>query len=71
MVKNPPAIAGDGRRGGLDPWVGEIPREEDSSILAWKVPWTEEPGRRSIVPWGYKESDMTAHTHHTKVCLKL
>ena len=26
-----------------------------SSILAWKIPWTEEPGR----PWGRKESDMT------------
>ena len=27
-----------------------------SSILAWKIPWTEEPGRYS--PWGQKESDM-------------
>ena len=28
-----------------------------TSILAWKIPWTEEPGRLS--PWGRKESDMT------------
>ena len=28
-----------------------------SSILAWEIPWTEEPGRHS--PWGHKESDMT------------
>ena len=28
-----------------------------SSILAQKIPWTEEPGRYS--PWGSKESDMT------------
>ena len=28
-----------------------------SSILAWKIPWREEPGRRS--QWGHKESDMT------------
>ena len=28
-----------------------------SSILAWKMPWTEEPGRLS--PWGHKELDMT------------
>ena len=28
-----------------------------SSILAWKIPWTEEPG-------GYKESDMTEHKHN-------
>ena len=26
-----------------------------SSILAWKIPWTEEPGSS----WGRKESDMT------------
>ena len=26
-----------------------------SSILAWKIPWTEEPGS----PWGHKESNMT------------
>ena len=28
-----------------------------SSILAWKIPWTEEPG--GLQPMGYKESDMT------------
>ena len=28
-----------------------------SSILAWKIPWTEEPGKYS--PWGDKESDTT------------
>ena len=28
-----------------------------SSILAWRIPWTEEPGGYS--PWGRKESDMT------------
>ena len=27
-----------------------------SSILAWKIPWTEGPGG---VPWGLKESDTT------------
>ena len=26
-----------------------------STIFAWKIPWTEEPGR----PWGCKESDTT------------
>ena len=33
---------------GFDPWVGKIPGEGNSnhsSILAWKIPWTEEPGR--------------------------
>ena len=48
MVKNPPANAGNIRD------VGSIPELEDpleegtathSSILAWKIPWTEEPSR--------------------------
>ena len=29
-----------------------------SSILAWRIPWTEKPGRLHS-PWGRKESDMT------------
>ena len=37
------------REAGFDPWVRKIPLEEDiathCSILAWKIPWTEEPGR--------------------------
>ena len=44
MVKNPPAMR--------ETWVQflgwENPREEEmathSSILAWRIPWTEEPG---------------------------
>ena len=28
-----------------------------SSILAWRTPWTQEPGR--ILPMGCKESDTT------------
>ena len=44
VVKNLPASAGD---------TGSIPGQEDplekemathSNILAWKIPWTEEPG---------------------------
>ena len=35
-----------------------------SSILAWKIPWTEEPGvgeggEGGYSPWGHKELDMT------------
>ena len=30
---------------------------EEGSILAWAIPWTEEPGGKS--PWGSTESDMT------------
>ena len=31
-----------------------------SSILAWKIPWTEEAG---CTPRGYKQSDMAKHIH--------
>ena len=34
-----------------------------SSILAWRIPWTEEPGRLYSL-WGCKESDMTEATQH-------
>ena len=47
MVKNLPAKAGDMRGMGLIP-ESEDPLEEGiaahSSILAWRIPWTEEPG---------------------------
>ena len=33
-----------------------------SSILAWEMPWTEEPD--SYSPQGCKESDMTEATEH-------
>ena len=33
-----------------------------SSILAWKIPWMEEPGRL-YSPWGCKESEMTEWLH--------
>ena len=31
-----------------------------SSILAWKIPWTEEGGYR---PWGRQQSNTTEHAH--------
>ena len=50
--------------------IWEDPREKEmvthSSILAWRIPWTEEAG---YSPWGHKEStqlSVSAHTHrHT------
>ena len=55
MVKNLPAKAGETKKHTFDPWVGKIPLEEGmathSSILAWRIPWTEEPGGlQSIEP---------------------
>ena len=50
--------------------VGSSLGQEDSlekgmatlfSILAWKIPWTEEAG--GLQSWGGKGSGMTVHTH--------
>ena len=45
MVKNPPANVKntDSNPGQEDPL--ETDMATHSSILAWKIPWTEEPGR--------------------------
>ena len=47
VVKNLLASAGDARDDGLISGSGRSLSEEmatHSSIVAWKVPWTEEPG---------------------------
>ena len=55
----------------------EDPLEEGmaahSSILAWRVPWTEEPGGLLVgySPWGFKELDMTEVTEHPRKDLRL
>ena len=48
VVKNPPANAGDA---GSIPGSGRSPGEGNgnhSSILAWEIPWTEEPGGATV-----------------------
>ena len=56
MVKSLPAVL-------WETWVGKKPLEKEmathSSILAWKIPGTEEPGR----PHGVAESDSTEQLH--------
>ena len=44
-------------------WEDPLEKEmaTHSSTLAWKIPWTEEPG--SYSPWGRKELDMTERLH--------
>ena len=32
-------------------------RATHCNILAWRIPWTEDPG--GLCPWGHKESDTT------------
>ena len=63
MVKNLCANAGDVRNTGSITGSGRSPGEEhgNSSILAWKIPWTEEPGRLQSI-----ESDMTEVTLHAR-----
>ena len=41
-----------------------------SSIVAWEIPWTEEPGGL-YSPWGRKESDTTEwlSNHNNKTVL--
>ena len=58
MVKNLPAM--------WETWVQSLGWEDplkkgmvtQSSCLAWRIPWTEKPGRLYNL-WGHKESDTT------------
>ena len=63
MVKNPPVMQ-KMQEMQVQLLSQEDPLEEGmathSSILAWRIPQTEEPG--SYSPQGHKESDMTEVT---------
>ena len=45
-------------------WEDPLEKEmaTHSSTLAWKIPWTEKPGK-PYSPWGRKESDTTEWLH--------
>ena len=50
---------------------GEEPLEKDmatqSRVLAWEIPWTEDPGE--LKSWGHKESDTTEQlSMDTRTC---
>ena len=66
MVKNPPAVQ-EMQETQVRPLGEEDPLEEGMvtycSILAWRVPWTEEPGR--LQSTGCTESDTTEATYHS------
>ena len=52
--KEPSANSGDIRDTGLIPELERSPGEEHgnhSSILAWRIPWTEEPGGLQSIGW--------------------
>ena len=62
MVKNLPTMQETWLRslGQEDPLEKEIAAH--SSILAWRIPWTEEAG--SLQSMGLQESDMTYRLNH-------
>ena len=58
LVKKLPANAGDiGDTGLILGWEDPLEKEMAThySILAWEIPWTEEPGGLNL--WSCKESD--------------
>ena len=61
VVKSPPVNAGGMQVPSLG-WEDPLERvmATHSSILAWRIPWTEEPGGYS--PQGLKELDTTEVT---------
>ena len=68
MVKHLPAVR--------ETWVRSLGWEDPlekamaphSSTLAWKIPWTEEPGRLQSV--GSQELDMTEQLHLIKITVR-
>ena len=69
-VENPPAMkeTWDQSLGWKDPL--EKGMETHSSILAWRIPWTEEPGRLQSIGWQRVRHDWSdlAYSHTPEVC---
>ena len=64
-AKNPPASAGD-RRGLVSiPGLGRSPREvaTHSSILPWRIPWTEEPAGLQSMGSQKSWTQLSEHAH--------
>ena len=64
-VKNPPAMQ-ESQETRVQSLGGDNPLEErtvtHSSILARKIPWTEEPGGLASIGWPRIRVDVTEHT---------
>ena len=69
MVKNLPAVQ--------EACIGSLGQEDSlkkemathPSILAWRIPWTEEPG--GLSPWGHRELDTTEQLIQYRISLTL
>ena len=65
MVKNPPANARDIREADMISGWEDLLEEgmtTHSSILAWRIPWIEEPGLQSM-------GAQSAHTQRERLCI--
>ena len=49
VVKNLPVDAGETRDAGSIPGLGRSPGVGNGSILAWKIPWTEESTVHGVI----------------------
>ena len=69
LVKNPPAKAGDIRNEGSIPGSGRSPGGGPGNplqYLAWRIPWTEEPGGLQFIGSQIRlQSDTTEATELT------
>ena len=63
MVEAPPANAGDTGDAGSIPGLGRLTGGGNSSILAWEIPRTEEPGR--LQPTGSPRAEHNWATEYT------
>ena len=70
LVKNPPVNTGDTKDVGSIPELGMEDIATHSNILAWRIPWTEEPGglqsmglQRIAHDWADKDGT------HSTVCM--
>ena len=70
VVKNPPGTAGDT---GSVPGLGGCPGEgkaTHSNILAWRIPWTEEPGRLQFMGSQRVGHNLATEEQHQNVSKK-
>ena len=72
--KEPTCLFRRCRRHKFDPWIRKIPLEEGmashSSILAWKIPWTERTGRlqsTELQSFGHNWAYTHTHTRCSRV----
>ena len=64
VVKNPPANAGDTEEAGSIPGSGRSLEEKmatHSSVLAWRIPWTEESGGLQSIRVTKSQTRLSTH----------